>query len=241
MILIGQSVPSKYISYLRSLGQSLIILPPDPRLPEPVASHPDMLLFWDQDTLITDRTYYLEFARKELDEVCAFTGLHLQLTDEPPQLQYPQDIRFNALRVGSCLFCHPTHTSPAVTDSALRKNWNIIPTNQGYARCAACPIGSDALITADPAIASAAKKQNLDVCIIRQGHVLLPGYPHGFIGGCCGVYENTVLFCGDPHLHQDGERMLSFVRAHGLEPQWIPDLPLFDAGSIFFIPERNPR
>lgn len=239
MIIVGQSLPHEYLSPLQERGCTVMILPADPRLPGPVSAHPDMLMFIHGRVLITDHTYYRELAQPEIDQICQSGGLRLYLTDEAPQASYPHDIRFNVLSLGEYFFCHPTHTSPAIIALAKGLQKPLVPTRQGYARCAACPVGDHAMITADPSLAAAAKKHDLDVCLIRQGHVLLPGYPHGLIGGCCGIWENELFFCGDPLLHPDGERMLSFIYAHGITPRTIPDLPLFDAGSMFFIPAHN--
>jgi hypothetical protein len=237
MIVVSQSLPREYLSYLQALDRTTVILPPDPRLPAPVSSHPDMLFFIHGQVLITDRVYYLNMARNEIDQICHFGDLRLCLTDAPPKKDYPHDIRFNVLSIGQFFFCHPTHTSAAIQTLAVHEKKDLVPTHQGYARCAACPIGDHAMITADPSLASAAKKHDLDVCFIRQGHVLLPGYPHGLIGGCCGAIEHELFFCGDPSLHPDGESMLTFIRSHGIIPRIIPKLPLFDAGSLFFLPQ----
>ena len=237
MIIVGSSLPREYLSYLQAAGHAVVILPPDPHLPDPVASHPDMLLFPADQSLITDRTYYTEIAHKELGLICQHSGLTLHLTDELLASDYPNDIRFNSLHIGKFLFCHPSHTSSAIRDWATHTNHVIIPTKQGYSRCSACPVGDGALITADPSIAAKAKENGLDVCIIRQGHILLPGYSYGFIGGCCGSYQEHLFFCGDLKLHPDGDRIISFVKFHGRIPQTIPNLPLLDVGSMFFIPD----
>ena len=235
MVFVSKNLPSDYLEGLRSHGLDLILLPSDPRLSPPISSHPDMLLFVDQGVLITDYWYYETLAKEEINIACHHHKLQLILTDEPPQKEYPNDIRYNALVLGDLLFCHPTHTSPTVLQLARRKGVTCVPTKQGYARCSACPISTDAIITADPSIADAAKKNDLEVCFIHQGHILLPGYSYGFIGGCCGSQENKLFFCGDPALHPDGEIMLSFVRKHGLIPIILPGLPLLDAGSLLFI------
>lgn len=240
MILAGQHIPTSYLTQIRAWGHEVILLPPSPRLPAPVASHPDMLLFHTNDILITDRAYYTEHAKAELDSICQYSGLTLQLTDDTISSCYPEDIRFNALPVGKYLFCHATHISSAIRDWANRNECIILPTKQGYARCSACPVGENALITADPSIAAKAAEKGLDVCLIRQGHILLPGYSYGFIGGCCGFCEKELFFCGDLNQHPDGARMISFITAHGWSVQMIPTLPLLDVGSLFFIPANNP-
>ena len=234
MVIISEQLPQIYVSHLQTLGFETYPLPADPRLPTPVSSHPDMLLFLSGRTLITDRTYYSDIAREEIDRICRQAKLSLHLTEEPPTTEYPHDIRFNAAQIGEYIFCHPTHTSPSIWKTAQEKQQKIIAIKQGYARCSICPVGNQALITADYAIASAAKKQGLDVCVIHQGHISLPGYSYGFIGGCCGAIDQRLVFCGNLRLHPDGEQMISFIRSHNITPVFLSDTPLYDAGSLFF-------
>ena len=235
MVIVSELLPKACIAQLRAYGFETIPLPADPRLPRPVASHPDMLLFLSDQTLITDQTYFRDFARTQIEYICRKANLSLQLTDEPPAHQYPSDIRFNAARVGTHLFTHPTHTSPAVLSLARQHHWNIISTKQGYARCSVCPISDHALITSDPSIASSAKQNGLDVCEIHQGHISLPGYSYGFIGGCCGITNHLLFFSGSIDLHPDRDQMISFMRDHAITPISLSDEPLFDAGSLFFV------
>jgi hypothetical protein len=239
MVIVGRSLPEEYLTHIQALGRTTVILPPDPRLAAPVCSHPDMLLFLYKQTLITDFVYYQEIARTEIDRICRFGNFRLHLTQDAVSNKYPQDIRFNVLHLGDFFFCHATYTSSAIRALAEQEQKILLPTRQGYARCSACPVGNRAMITADPSLANAAKKQGLDVCLIRQGHVLLPGYPHGLIGGCCGTYLDELYFFGDPTLHPNGKEMLTFLYDHGIKPKIIPGLPLFDAGSMFFIPAYN--
>lgn len=239
MVFVSSTLPKENVSRLKESGYSVIPLPADPRLPSPVASHPDMLLFLTEDILITDRTYYYELAQKEIDYACAAAGLTAVLTDAPPQPIYPHDIRFNVAQIGTFCIGHPTHTATAILHYISKKQLTFLPTKQGYARCSVCPVGKHALITADPSIASASKKQDLDVCLIQQGHVLLPGYAHGLIGGCCGAIGHQLYFSGDPLLHPDGERMLSFIRSHGISPIALSEQPLFDGGSLLFLSRKS--
>ncbi len=237
MVFISNQLPDAYAAHLRAGGISCIPLPADPRLSLPVASHPDMLLFLGDHTLITDQVYY-QLAKKEIDLACTKGLCSLTLTNEPPQANYPGDIRFNAAQVGHYLFCHPMHTSPSVLAYAQTHTLTLIPIQQGYARCSLCPVGDRALITSDQGIAKAAKKHDLDVLLIHQGHVMLPGYSYGFIGGCCGSLGHRLFFCGDPLLHPSGDAILAFVQAHGYEPITMPGLPLYDSGSLLFIPSE---
>ena len=94
-------------------------------------------------------------------------------------------------------------------------------------------MGTDALITADPSIASAARGQGLDVLRIAPGHIRLDGYPYGFIGGCCGlVSERSLYVFGSFAAHPDGARIQAFLDKHGVTAVFAAAQPLSDYGSL---------
>lgn len=236
MVFISEHLPSPCVQSLHRLGYETIPLPSDPRLSQPVSSHPDMLLFLSHHNLICDRFYYDMYAQKQIDYVCRTRNLTLKLTDEPPQKTYPHDIRFNTCSIGKYLFCHPLYTSPAILQTADINMQTIVPVHQGYARCSTCPVGDHALITADPSIHQAALKQNdLDVLSVHQGHIELPGYPYGFLGGSCGAIENQLFFCGSLSHHPDGNAIREFCEKHSIHIIELSSQPLYDGGSMIFI------
>ena len=77
MVIISEQLPQIYVSHLQTLGFETYPLPADPRLPAPVSSHPDMLLFLSGRTLITDRIYYSDIAREKIDHICRQAKLSL--------------------------------------------------------------------------------------------------------------------------------------------------------------------
>jgi hypothetical protein len=239
MVFISENIPSPCVASLHHLGYETVPLPSDPRLAPQISSHPDMLLFLSDHTLISDRFYYEVCAKKQIDRACKERNLTLCLTDESPTPEYPHDIRFNAFVLDKYLFCYQAYTSPAVLKTAEKKGKKIISIRQGYARCSTCPVGTHALITADPSILQAAQKQNdLDALSVHQGHIELPGYPHGFLGGCCGADEDRLFFCGSLSHHPDGDMIHQFCRNHNIQIVELSTEPLFDCGSLIFIPDN---
>lgn len=239
MVLVSERIPAPCLDKLTELGHTPILLPANPRLAAPVSSHPDMLLHIARDRIITDRYYYEHIAHRQLDDICRASGLMLECTEEHVSPEYPHDIHFNAARIGKFLFCYPANTSRAVLEMAEREQLTIIPTRQGYARCSLCPVGDRALITADPSIYHAAKQKNgPDALLVHPGHISLPGYPHGFIGGCCGVVGNQLYFCGNLTQHPDSAAIHTFLSAHGITPVSLSQEMLFDCGSLFFLPSH---
>ncbi len=161
--------------------------------------------------------------------------------------EYPYDVPYNAA-VTERFFIHNTeYTAPALYDLARACGMEIIRVRQGYARCSCVIAGPDAVITADRGIASAVETYNsmldeegsdegrLDCLLIEPGHVKLPGYKYGFIGGTSGLVENRVYFNGDLSEHPDCGRICRFITEHGMTPVWYPGEPLVDIGSIMYL------
>ena len=194
---------------LTNVGHRVLRLPPHPNLPNPVASHPDMLLFFAPDAIFCAKSYY-EIAARELEEIAATYGAPILYIEEEYRNTYPHDVLLNALPMGKFLFCN----TKTIAKELLSLGFEPCHVNQGYTKCSALPLGNDALITSDTSIAECAKNCGIDVLPIQEGYVSLSGYDYGFIGGCASFAPrggmNTVFFCGDLSKHQDAEKIKSF-------------------------------
>ena len=201
-------------------------LAPDLRLTIPIASHADMLVYANGKQAVVDRAYCE--ADEALQTLCATHAQNLILTDTHRGNTYPHDIALNALPVGDLLFCNVRYTSPAV----LALAGEAVDVRQGYAACSTLALTDRCIVTADPSIARAAEKRNIDVLPITPGHIALPGYDTGFIGGATAKVGNTVWFFGDPSTHPDFAAVESACLSCGLEMRSLLDAPLTDHGGI---------
>ena len=219
---------------LARLGHRTLRLPPHSNLPEPVASHPDMLLFFAPDAIFCTKSYY-NIATKELEEIAEVYGAPIQLIDAEYQNEYPFDVPLNALPLGKNLFCN----TKTVARELLELGLTPCHVNQGYAKCSSLPIGDSALITSDASIAKKATDMGLDVLQIEVGHILLDGYDYGFIGGCASFAPrkniDTVFFCGDITKHPDYNRIYNFCVLHKYNVRSLSNFGLCDVGTIFMI------
>ena len=201
-------------------------LEPDLRLPIPIASHADMLVYANGKQAVVDCAYCA--VDETLQALCAAHGQNLILTDTHRGNTYPHDIALNALPVGDLLFCNVRYTSPAV----LALAGEVVDVRQGYAACSTLALTDRCIVTADPSIARAAEKRNIDVLPITPGHIALPGYDTGFIGGATAKVGNTVWFFGDPSTHPNFAAMESACLSCGLEMRSLLNAPLTDHGGI---------
>ena len=226
-------IPPSVSEGLKSRGFSILWLPPHPSLPTPVASHPDMLIFFTDHTIITT-PQYAEVAKAELAVLTAATGRTLCLAAESVGSVYPRDILFNAAPVGKTLFCLSDYLSKSILADP---SYRVVSVRQGYAKCSVIPVSDRALITADSSIANAAEKVGLQVLRIAPGFVRLPGYQTGLIGGATSFTPDTavreIFFCGSLDDHPQAEDIRQFCRQYGRVAVSLCQAPLSDLGTVF--------
>ena len=228
----GTLLSEKCKSRLLSRGFRVLSLPPYEKLGKTVSAHTDLIVFVHGNKIFT----YADYMRDtESEKALRDMGCEIIYISEKAEGEYPRDVYLNALTVGNRIFARLDCLSSDIKAYALQMGFELINVKQGYARCTAIPLSDSAVITADPSIARAAEHRGIELLRISQGGVSLSGYDYGFIGGACGVFEDTVFFAGDLSLHPDGERIDKFCRNHGKEVVSLSDEPLCDVGSIFFI------
>ncbi len=228
-------VPKSALAALQKRGFETLLLPPHPKLPSPVASHPDLLLFFTETECLTVKSYG-DVAPTILCEIAEKTGRKIVFCDEELGDRYPKDILLDAAKIGEHLICYPDHTAKKVLEHFPS---TIIPVRQGYAKCSCVPVSDRALITADRSIERAAKNIGISVLLIENGNVDLPGYDMGFIGGAASFNLkkdlHEIYFCGDLNRHPSGEEIRAFCQRHGKVAVSLGDFPLTDVGTMFLL------
>lgn len=212
-------------------GFFLLKLPADPSLGEAVASHPDTVMFYADEEIVTtadycDRAAYIFSDIREYNP-----NIKIHFTSEKRDKVYPEDCIMNALVIGNKIFCKADSISEGITDFAMRRGYRIINTKQGYPSCSVLHFENSA-ITADPGLALTLKKNGVKVTLITQGHISLPPYQYGFIGGASGVVGKTVYFFGDIATHPDCEKICRAIEDEGYNPISLSQGELCDFGGI---------
>lgn len=146
---------------------------------------------------------------------------------------YPYDIPWNAACTGRYFIHNLRYTAPQLLHAARESGCVMIDVRQGYAKCSTVIVDEDSVITYDRGIAGSCLAAGMNVLTVRPGHVLLPGYDTGFIGGASGRVGDTVIFNGDLSSHPDFDRIVNFISSCGLRIKWFEEWPLTDIGSIY--------
>lgn len=219
---------------LAARGFHVIRLPASKKLGAAVASHPDMLLFYHKNRIITSAEYCdsAPYVFSDIREL--LPRVNISFTDESFDAEYPRDAIFNALPVGEYLFCKVDSVSPSLLAYANQAGLKIIPVKQGYPACTTLAFGN-AAITADCGMAKALSGAGIKVTLISCGGIELLPYEYGFIGGAAGVFGNTVYFLGNLDSHPDAKLIREAILAEGFCPHSLSDAPLRDLGRIIFI------
>lgn len=201
------------MEYLKNRGFLLSVVGDDLKPAEntafPVSCHPDIMYC-------------------HLDNGKVFHG-------NPAQLGplYPADCIYNACSTGKFFIHNLKITDPSLLALAEDSGLIKIHVSQGYTRCSALPVDENSIITYDQGIAQACREQNgPDVLLVRPGHVQLPGYDCGFIGGTGGRVGNEIVFNGDLSAHPDFEAIKYFIQERSMSLVYFKDEPLTDIGSV---------
>lgn len=113
--------------------------------------------------------------------------------------------------------------------------YSILNVGQGYSKCSCAILADGAIITADRGIATVTRQNGIDTLLISEGHVELPGYSYGFIGGASGLCGSRLYFCGDLEKHPDHMAIEAFSKMHSTQCISLSDGMLYDVGSLIFI------
>lgn len=215
------------ISYLTRLGYAIELISHEGITYHPVSTHPDIFMcrlgIWEKPTI--------------------FPG-----NPESLSPSYPGNIIYNAVCTGKYFVHNLKYTDPSLLAAA--KKWKgalggsakgvhpsgeliIVDVPQGYTRCCCLPVDDTSFITSDQGIAKALMSAGAAVLVIEKGHIDLPGFDYGFIGGCAGhIAERTIIFNGDLSSHPDCEAIVNFINERQIDIAYFEDYPLTDIGSI---------
>lgn len=195
LVLIDGRADSEIVYSLRELGIDSIRTVKHPKLPEPLAYHPDMLFcHLGGRTLV----YAPGTSLKTLKELEQY-GFELIQGASELDGEYPKDIPYNAAIVGDKAFHNFKYTDPLIIKILDKKGIKPVDVRQGYAKCSVSVVGRRKILTADRGIYSSALKEGFEALLLNDEiNILLDGYEHGFIGGCTGLIDpKTLAFSGD--------------------------------------------
>ena len=232
VLFLAHNTPEKIVNAANREGLSTVILPPAFGMAAPVASHPDMLIYAG-----FGRVFVRAVHENIIDTVKRAIELYsmpysLSLTSDLPSDTYPDDVAFDCVMLGGALVGRADFISHAVKRAASEASVPVLDVKQGYAKCSSCVFGN-CLITADLSILRLVKERGVNAHLIEAGHVTLPGYGTGFIGGASFFADGKLYFLGDVTRHPSYPVIKNAAESCGVGVVSLSDEALFDAGCLY--------
>ena len=216
-------------------GFHVIKLPPMKNIPEPMASHPDMLLAYIDGVILTSAEYCDSAAHVFCEIRDLLPHIKIKFCDTAPGDKYPYDAVYNVLTIGNKIFCRQKSVAAEILEFAQERGLEIINVNQGYPACTTLALGNSRAVSADVGMCKALASCNISASAIDNGGILLPPYEYGFIGGAAGVYKDKAYFLGNLDFHPSKKIIKDACIASGIEPVSLSDEKLRDLGGIIFL------
>ena len=227
LIIIDKRIPEKAKENLSKYGE-IIEFSTTGITYEAISGHPDVFFCKTDKTLIIAANLPQHYKNILKNNNISFIE-GMKKTGQ----KYPATAYFNAV-ISENYIIHNFD----FTDEKILKNTSSkrkIKINQAYSRCSILPLKKNNFITSDKGIQKTLSENKLNYLFVSPEKMILPGFSNGFIGGCCGVFENKIFLMGSLKYFPDGEKFKQFADKLGYEIIELYDGPLFDGCSILFV------
>jgi len=226
-ILLSEKAGLPLRNYLETKGHIIISIGGTGSIAGAIATHPDLYGCALGGSLVIEpaQLAIIEFELRRAD-VAFVPGAPL------PGRDYPGHAAYNAAAFGRYFIHNLAHTDGLLLNRAKELGLTLIDVKQGYTKCNLVLVSDDAVITSDAGIAASLAPYPMAVLLIQKGHVALPGFNHGFLGGASGRVTDAILFNGDLSRHPDFSQITDFIEAHGARAVYFKDYALEDIGSV---------
>ncbi|MEI7810932.1 MAG: DUF6873 family GME fold protein [Ignavibacteria bacterium] len=229
LILIDKKIPGKAKLSLSRTGE-IIELETAGITYNAISGHPDIFFFQSISGLIMAPGLpekYFEFLDKK--------GIRFIKGSSAVGAKYPESAAYNAVRNENYLIHNLSATNSSILEDSV--SLEKINVRQGYCRCNLIALKEDHFITSDEAIDRELRSRELKSLYISPGEIILPGFPHGFLGGACGVFENKFFLIGSLNSLSNGEELHRYLESLDYTIIELYNGQVFDGGSILFIAE----
>lgn len=241
IIIVDKKISLRAKERLSSYGE-LLELKTDGITYPAISGHPDIFMCQSIYALIVAANLPDEFLIK-----LKKTSAKITIGEFPVEKEYPASSHYNAVATPKYLIHNFRHTDFMITRTL--EDLHPVHVDQGYCRCNLLPLKDDHFITSDAGIFKVLQGLHPEptglhptsaglhpyLLYVSPNDILLEGFPHGFFGGCCGVWENKVFLNGSLSFYKDGDKVKDFLGKLGYVIIELYNGPLMDCGSIFFV------
>lgn len=230
LLLMSPEAP-ELCSAMRKLGIHVITTHPGNQLPQPVQFHPDMLTCY-----LGNGRVVMPESENALQIKSQYFGVQTIFSRHFLGKVYPKDAGCNVLSIGNHVFYNPRSADPEILQQCFYQQQHKVA--QGYTRCSVAVVNVNSVMTSDRGLSQVMRQAGFQVLELEPGHIQLPGYEYGFIGGCCGlIAPNVLAFTGSLNTHPDGDRIKQFLQNQKVEFIELSAKPLRDIGGLIPLKE----
>ena len=192
-----------------------------------ISGHPDIFLFQGTNALIVAPNapqYFLHFLQSK--------RLSVTIGETPVGKELADSTAYNCIETKTHFF-----HKQGYTDKSILQNLNkpLIQLPQAYTRCSMFALNQQAFFTSDKGIESVLVREGFDCFYVNPSTIALPPYKHGFIGGCLGLWNNTLFVIGNLDTIENNTALRCFIQQQSIEIIELSDGSLYDGGGIFFV------
>lgn len=226
-LIVGECYAARLSPALESFGVRVIPCPRNPYVDARLSYHSDLSVYH-----VGGKCFYLarHLRESELAKELEHLGASVRFSKARQGGEYPLDASLCALPLGDAVY----HNAKICDELIVQSTSRFENIKQGYAKCAVCPVSSDAAITADKGVARVLEKNGVRVLQVLPGGILLDGFDEGFIGGAAfKIAPDVLAFTGSLDLHPDKEKIEEFLSECGVRPEYLTAGQAFDIGSAF--------
>lgn len=228
-VVVDYRVPFDIESKLSEMGISIIKTSACNELYDAINGHPDIIMqhISENNVIVAPNVY------NYLAPILEKKGFAVTTGSTWLNRNYPCNIAYNVLRVGSVAFHNSKYTDLEILKAFEKNNVKLVHVNQGYTKCSVCIVDSKTIITSDKKIAKEAEKYNIECLFISPGGISLKGLDYGFIGGASGlIAKKQLAFSGELAYHPDKEKIYDFLNQKGINVKILSQKQIIDIGSI---------
>lgn len=216
---------------LLSMGICIIDTAKINKLPIYERTHADM-----QVLPLDDETVFLLKEAQQLESVLKEHYSNVIVCKDELIRTYPFNTALNCAVIQNNIFCRVDFVYDEFLWTAEDMGYNLIDTQNGYAKCSTAIISGNAIITDSSDIGKRAEEEtDIEVLMIPYGGVKLLGTNRGYIGGCCFKLQKDLLgFTGRISNHPQYDSIKGFCLNHGvyLEELSAEELPVDIGGGV---------
>lgn len=228
-VILGERYRKLFDCFFQERDILPIYIPDNPYVAPDLAGHADLSVFH-----CGNDTFYMSpnlSGDNKLDNIQsnATTNYIASLSST-----YPNDCGLNIAYNGTYLIYNPETANEDIVSFLTNKHSCIpIKVKQGYSKCSICFVNDTSIITGDPGIAKACRLNGLEILLINDSFIRLPGYDHGFIGGSAfKVSETEIAFTGTIPDKTIREQIELFLQERKIVAHYITEKTMIDVGGI---------